>query len=327
LRKVGEATSPFVERDTVEINVETIVWPSNETGNQWQKYQTDDPEHPWNGFAVPEGWLVEKSLGAIINGQLGAIRTHFPRQTQLGWEGPNVDDPLKWASIPIPKSADGSTEAEYFTIEVTYAFEDGPHSKSHYVDADNGQVKPGYFANSGVYIDHRVEIQIFDTEWLLNAHTGGVPVIIDGQLVNSLWATVSGENVNLAQVQGGAPANSNWKIERVNQLITGIAYGVNPVDPITLQPVPLDDLAALNAAPQGNASMTIKVRRYDVTDTSAKYDLVIQVGGRTYKYVGILQTHSGPSRPPTGLIYLQSHWGSGVAFTAAKVTRDDQPNQ
>jgi hypothetical protein len=306
-RLVKTSTSGIVASDTIKINVEKIVWPSNETGSGWQ----GDPTTEWNGFELADTWFIEKSLCEIINGNVGSIHTPYPKETAEDvWEGDNTRGD---ATLDLIEHL-GVTSGDPFhiEIEVSYQFDGSmPHSMNNYVDASNGQIKPGFFANSGVYIDNKCEIQIYDTDSLLDAMDNGRNVIIDGDQVS-----VTGEMCDESgdydpygnYVHLVTSASGTKPVEAVNSLITGIAYGQGNYDDYGYD----DPNEWLNAAPMGSGSLTIDVERR----TDGKYDITIG----DYSYTALAGTGSGVGRTADDKIHLQAHWGSGVIFTAVTVT-------
>lgn len=311
----GASDGDVVERDTVEVNMEKIVWPSNETGSDW----TGKPTLDWDGFTLKETWWIEKSLGQIINGTKGKIHTPFPRETQPGvWEGVQRED----ATMIIP-GIDPESGDYHIRIVVSYEFDGAmPHSINNYVDASNAEIKPGFFANSGVYIDNKCEIQIYDTASWLVARASGRDVIIDGGQV-TLNATVTGSTVSVSTTP--VVPDNTYKEEEVSALITGIAYGVVNAQLADGTPVTFDSLADLQSAPTGSGSLTIDVQRTqnpnadpNVQGDDYLYTITVTCG-ETYVYPSLIGTGLGEGRDADNRIHLQTHWGSGVIFTAATV--------
>jgi len=313
--------------DVVKYSVETIVWPSNESGDDWQ----DNPTSEWDGFVLGDGWWIENSLFEIINGNVGSIRTRFPEQQDSGyWQGTGQYEDTY---IPIPKDGDGDF-LNSFTINVSYEFENAPDGRSinNFVDTTHDYLKPGFFCNSGLKIDGKTEVQIFDSASLfaavddpLTSGDPGVQVLSDDVPPapnNRIWARYAenGHDVHLAKSEGGSrPAG--WAAENFSALINGAAYGVPRAKDENNVTLIMDEKEEFEAASVAG-SMTIHVLRHDVDrgNNSALYDLEVIVGARTYKYADLPGTgNSGPGAAVSDTIVLQSHWGSGVKFTAFRI--------
>jgi hypothetical protein len=92
----------------------------------------------------------------------------------------------------------------------------------------------------------------------------------------------------------------------LNALISGIPYKWDGLDEGTK--------ADLESAPMGGQTMVIEVTK----DANGEYDFTVTIDGHTnstpYHVAG-----EGTADP--GMLYLQSHWGSGVTFTSAKVKK------
>ncbi len=238
------------------------------------------------------------------------------------------------AVIDINKALnlEGGAAADNYRVVVTFSYEDAPagRSQSHYVDIDRTPhlIKPGFFCNSGVFVDTVNEIQIYDTASLNAAFGEGTTVTINGQatLVKAVMGIAEfndpnrpnkqtgfttdpdGSWVSLANAQGQVPDVNTWGAEHVSALITGIRYNIdraldNWTDQGGMQ-VLFDSKSDLAAKP---GQMTIDVYR-----NSGVLDIKVVSGGTSYFYEAI----TGPG----GTVELQSHWDSGVRFTGATVT-------
>ena len=125
--------------------------------------------------------------------------------------------------------------------------------------------------------------------------------------------------MSLADQQGNIPNVGLWRAERVAALITGIAYD--------------EDSAWTNWEDQGGAkvfftspadlvakpgSMIIDVYRRD----DGRSDVKVTSGGVSYYYEKIQGTGQAKKDGVAieDKVGLQSHWGSGVRFTGAKIT-------
>jgi hypothetical protein len=132
----GANDDDVVERDTVEINGEWLVWPNQDPDADW------DPGKntlQWNGFQLEAGWYIEKSLGEIINGQTGSIRTEYPQETDTGrWEGTGSQNSNAWLDLAELCGTATWQPGDTVRIEVTYEFEQSPNiTTGQFVDTDH----------------------------------------------------------------------------------------------------------------------------------------------------------------------------------------------
>jgi len=295
--------------DTVKISVEKMVWPNQDPAVNTDMTKTTDT---WNGFELAEGWYHSSSLCQILNGTKGYIRTEYPQETATGrWQGTsaqNSNAELNLAKLCDTENWDDDTTVR---IEVAYEFEQSPHiTTGQYVDTNYAKCKEGFFHNGGVKIENRSEIQIYDTASLLAAINNGHQGIINGNSV-----TISADPANdinqTAKVllQHTGSAAGDWLAENVNALITGIPY--------ELEPAPQNPMAALNNAPTGAHTMTIDVYRQS---GNKKYNFTVKIdNGAPTTYSDIIRGKDSETKP--NLLYLQSHWGSGIKITSAKVKK------
>ncbi|NMC35039.1 MAG: hypothetical protein GYA36_21670 [Veillonellaceae bacterium] len=304
----------FVARDTIKVNVEPIVWPNQETSVSW------DPNadtYDWNGFELAEGWYISNTLCEIKNGSIGYIRTEYPELTGGSWQG-TLDQcsnaTFDLAALCGTETWDANTTVR---IELSYEFEQSPNiTTGQYVDTTNAKYKEGFFANSGIKIENRAEIQIFDTASLLQAMSAGHQAIIEGTSV-----TISADSANDVEttqqvlLAHTGSTSGDWLPEYVNALITGIPYrGVIEVKDADNPDRPFDTfLGWLNGAPQGSQVVTIDVFR----EADEEFTFTVTIDGHTRIYRNIPGT--GTTDP--GMLYIQSHWGSGVKFTSAKAKK------
>ncbi|MFW6114450.1 MAG: hypothetical protein ACOC7K_01785, partial [bacterium] len=329
LRPEGQST-PFLERDTVEIEVEKMVWPSNETdaadkddATNWVSGNAED----WNGFTLTPGWCIDKSLSQIINGQSSTIRTAYPEHTKTVtpnegdpyevWEGDNdVEDAT--LDISLALGLEENQYAEDYRIVADFSFEDGPHSQAHYVDIVGERVKPGFFCNSGVKFEGEQEAQIFDTA-SLNGAFSGTTVTIDGKdaTVTATMVNSDGENSPGPLDHVDLSDGTNHEKEQVSALITGILYDEKwALDNWSDEGgdwVAFDSQSDLFVR---TATMTIDVFR-DI-DANGNYDYVdfkiaANEGGEQVAYYYENVGASGNN------IKLQSHVSSGVRFSSVTV--------
>lgn len=199
----------------------------------------------WKGWDVPAEWRVSRTREEQVLGDDGEIQTPYPKQQADGdWEA-EAEGPD--ASIAIPKSSTGG-QSEHYTITVDYQFasdgleeSDGQSrvNQDSFADTNHEYVKPGFFANSGIKIEGKAEVQIYDTDSLVTALTQGKDVWIDGNKVtvtaddtppnppvDHTQTYVNGVHEETGDVYLEDTGNHVWKQEKVNALITGIPYGV-----------------------------------------------------------------------------------------------------
>lgn len=286
--------------DEVAIGVEILVWPNQDSTHTWDK--TDNTSE-WNGFELSDGWFISVPLVSIINGTNGYVRTEHPKSTANGWEGDGIHNTP--ASLDLAKLVGGTSwDGSEVLVEVTYEFPGNPNiSTGKYTDITKANTyKPGLFANSGVFVAEstgKMEIQIFDTKALLDVIATDTPQTVDGAT-----PTVSGTLAANGDVQLSDPTNGNWTVENANALITGIPYAHG-----------VGSAAALNAAPQGGKTMELRISR-----ASGVYTVKVTIDGvqKTYTTGKTSSNNEGAS---ADTLNLQSHWGSGVKFTSAKVRK------
>ncbi|MBC7076808.1 MAG: hypothetical protein H5T92_00630 [Synergistales bacterium] len=193
-------------------------------------------------------------------------------------------------------------------IELSYEFEQSPNiTVGDFVDTKlEDRWQASFFHNSGVKIEKRAEIQIFDTAALLDAIDGSQETL-DGNVV-TMQGDINDINTHhyVKLHYGDPPVPSTvTAADHVNALISGIPYRWEG-----LENGGYDDLVS---APMGGQTMIVEVTR----DQNGDYDFTVTIGGGEPKQYHVL---AGPGDPDSWL-YLQSHWGSGVKFTSAKVRR------
>jgi hypothetical protein len=196
--------------------------------------EVESPTTEWNGFKLGDGWWIENSLAKIINGDTGSIRTKFPTEKPPAnasepstdiWRG---DGQYEDTYIPIPRDVNGDF-LNSFTVRVSYEFQDAPNGRSinHFVDTTHDYLKPGFFCNSGIKIDEKTEVQIFDSASLLAAKNG-VQVISEETPPppgNRIWSVYAANGTDLyLALQESGPRPPDWPAERFSALINGAAY-------------------------------------------------------------------------------------------------------
>ncbi|MCC7084864.1 MAG: hypothetical protein IT427_07645, partial [Pirellulales bacterium] len=326
LRTGGGTT---IASDTVSINVESMVWPNQDASAEW------DPEAPsthWNGFVLPEGWFISKSLTDIIvekragGSNFGYIRTEYPQESQTTagrWEGtPNQNSDATLDLYALAGMGSEGWTGETVRIEVTYEFEQSPNiTTGDYVDVQHptkpNLYKEGFFHNSGIKIENMAEIQIYDTAALLDSINGGSSETIDGavETVN----LDAGHNVNTPGTVNLDHGGADWEAEQVSALISGIPYNTNNEHlnmGVGETYAGQTFMQRLTNAPQGGQTMIIEVTRG--TTPGGPYTLTVTIDGHTDTFANVQRGDLNKMDP--GKLYLQSHWGSGVKFTSAEVS-------
>ena len=225
----------------------------------------------WKGWDVPAGWRIshtreEQVLGQVF-GNEGVIQTPYPKQQADGdWEA-EAEGPD--ASIAIPKSSTGG-QSENYTITVDYEFasdgleeSDGQSrvNQDCFADTTHSVPRVGFFANSGIKIERKCEIQIYDTHSLVTALTQGNDVWVDGQEVtvsrdpdyhsvdpNSLLKYgVDGATGEVHVQDDSTPNGREWApVDYVNKLVTGIPYGVGEFTEFSYLNTPGDSLLTVD---------------------------------------------------------------------------------
>jgi hypothetical protein len=309
----------ILARDTVRINGEKIVWPSNET----EAADKDDPGNwasqnsaNWNGFELGEAWEIDKSLRQIINGHDSDIRTRYPeKQSSDAWQG---TDDYKTTTIDLP-SGD-------FTVTVEYAFQEAPLGRTinNFADTTHDYIKPGFHTNSGIFIG-QTEIQIFNSAALaslLDAGDSGGSVVLDGDPSATIYAynNDTTKKVWLTESVGGPPPSDSKLSESYSALVNAIVYNKDGSTDVQYKAydsnnveVPLNTLNAVKNARMGG-QIAIVVR-----PNAPVYKLEVTCSGVTYRYKALPATSTSAD---ANKITLQSHWGSGVVFTNVSITED-----
>ena len=272
---------------------------------------------------LPAGWEISKTLEQYIEypSTLGTIRTEYPEETSTGvWQG--TSNQSSNAIIDIPDATDE------FQIVVAYQFDNDLSSKNEglYTDVNIGRVQADFFANSGIYIDAKCEIQLFDTNSLINTinSSNGTGILLNGSSVQ-LTAEIDTSNNEVDVSTTPVVAGEDYRSIPINKLITGIPYGTGAYSDFTSAPT------------VSSGSLTIDVERsgytsHDTGKTDGNGD-PIYVNGYTYSfdvslnggtplsYTVVNGTGGGVmTDEPNDNIYLQSHWGSGVIFSSATIS-------
>ncbi len=307
----GLADTGVSARDTVEINVEKIVWPNQDPTAGWNP---NENTATWNGFSLPPGWYISSSLYEIIHGVSSHIRTEYPENTSRSldpsrarWEG--TGESYATLDLGALRGTEGWASGVTVRIELTYEFEQSPNIKvGDFVDTNHeNRWEASFFANSGVKIEDRAEIQIFDTAALLKA-IGGSQETINGNVVTMEGNVTEINTEHYVKLHYGTPARYSAinPADYVNSLISGIPYHWDGLSNGTY--------SDLDNAPKGGQTMIIDVTK----DGIGEYDFEVTVVGYSSK----VKYHvSGSGTPAPDILSLQSHWGSGVKFTTAKVKK------
>jgi hypothetical protein len=326
-RIVNTTGGKVVARDTVQLNVEKIVWPNQDPAalaaldvsketTEWKGFElnikTEDPADRGDN----QGWFVDKTLtDMIIKGRaagtdFGYIRTEYPKDTDADrnterWEGSTEhNDSAVFDLGTLYASGDWPLDSTV-VLTIEYGFEQSPNiTTGQYVDTNLASYKPGFFHNSGVKIENQAEIQIYDTATLRGAINSNHAATIDGNATAAeVVSAVPGHSIDATgdvYLRHGSPA-TNWTTEKVNTLINGAPYA-HPSVPNTM--------ASLNAA------LTAGQITIEITKTATdKYQIVVNGN----QYTDVFRA-SGDGFRDDALI-LQSHWGSGVRFNTAQVKK------
>ena len=320
--------------DHALFTVEPIVWPDGAAEFDRQALLT----HEWPGFMLAEGWYIEKSLEELINsgpGQQGDIRTHYP-----SWHE-NVE-----RSLPDPPGGtiqfdallgtlhehqdaksttkfDGIGEGGFLHgFDMTLHFEfDGPS----FVDVDHStSPSPNFFRNSGVYCFNKYEIQIFDTNAILDALVDPndpdqhfLPVEFAGDQVLVGGILDAEGDVKLHHHYGPNDLQWDWESQPADGLITGIPYK---------QREDLRNYLGLTTGGSWLIPGITNVMQISFTpDPGGGDPYIFVVLNGVFTHGGTVPVTGRHSQDPTKLIHLQSHWGSGVKFTEIQVTAKEAP--
>jgi hypothetical protein len=320
-----DASGDILARDEIEVNVEPIVWPNQDPSAPWDP---DEFTVEWNGFQLPDGWFIQSSLGDIINGTTGYIRTQYPQKVEYSNENPD----FHWEGTIAQKTNATLDLAElcatsnwgddiWMKVEVEYEFEQSPNiSVGQFVDTNlPDRWQASFHHNSGVIFENRSEIQIFDTASLLTA-IDGTDITLDGEVVSVEGdptvinaAQNSSIQVQLTRVNGGGSDSQTRDADEIHSLITGIPYGYQNLDYETDE----TNMERLDRAPKGSHTMKIYVRKHE-----GSYEFKVSIPGHSdnVQYSVPILGDADPNA-----LYLQSHWGSGVKFKTAKVVQEDPP--
>lgn len=197
----------------------------------------------------------------------------------------------------------------------SYEFEQSPTIPvGDFVDTNlPNRWQASFFHNSGVKIENRAEIQIFDTAQLLDA-IGGSQETIDGATENVIGdpneinAAGQDPTTKVTLDHGGADWTTT-EADQINSLISGMPYAYASLDYNANE----TNMQRLDRAPRGAQAMTIDVFR----ESDGEYTFKVTIDGHTRTYTDVIR----PGTTSPGVLYLQSHWGSGVKFTSATVKK------
>jgi hypothetical protein len=319
----------LVDRDRIEINVEKIVYPMKE---QWKagpagtlvanpNWQLEQTPH-WEGFTLTDAWHIEKALVDYIKdpGSQGFAATRHPNKAN--GTASDTGDPLS------PSQGDYGGFTNGFNMQFNFAFDtsrgDGTTGWVKILnDQDNDGQKddPVYkisnVGNSGVKFGGQ-EAAILDLESMVNKAGG---------LASFLGVIMADGRANLDTLPPPAVGHT-YRDEYVHALMSGVLYkgdygfepgasGMMTDWPKSPAGVPLPE-SQLNYRRtfmsnlfRPNAKMEI-----DVTPVvGANYNVEILLDGvKTYGATNI-------ALPDLSVLYLQSHWGSGVIFTGMNIVK------
>jgi hypothetical protein len=191
---------------------------------------------------------------------------------------------------------------EYFTLTFDFKFASG------YVQSPGITDRPGFVANSGVYIYNAIEVNIIDTNTILaNLHsvtkTGRIHILRPPNVREELWDPKKDGESFWADLTGVPYGKEGSIIRRVHWLSYSRGW--------------LELLNPLKGAGEWN---TMEIR-FDPTFEEGKlvsYTLKVYVNGTLTHY----GTHTSPTKSKLEMsdikdyrIFLQTHHGSQVSFT------------
>ena len=319
----------MLDTDAAKFSVEPIVWPSNESGTEWKS----KPTTQWNGFTLPAGWYIDKTLEELITSEdgIGHIRTHYPREKTdkvLGDpNGSNYTGAMGYTSHSDAPAASTHEYSNGFEMTVEFKF-DGPEyveTFQRYVYDQSQTESPSFFQNSGVYIYDHYEVQIYNTEALMKAinaqDLNTFEVDVDGLTNQGIRADIVNNEVRLYHELDAQQNPKYWtRGEAVSGCISGVPYKVPDVSN--------DPLGALQAAEQlingsGSNTMVIVATPVDPEDPAAGLELTVTLNGVVTWDNPQVVSRTGSGKDEENVdeyVYLQSHWGSGVEFLSAQIT-------
>lgn len=301
--QLRDSSGTILARDTVEINVEKIVYPfTTQDYQNWQERPTTD----WVGLEVAQAWYINKALVNYITapGSQGNLETIHP----------DLDDPttpgtqLTWSSADGPDSTTTESYANGFTMEFDYSFErsrgDGTYG---YVKIDpekdgTPREKLSFVGNSGVKFGG-IEAAILDVSSYIG-YAGGVTNF-----------NPSPPYYGYVQSSGNVDTNGDFETEPLNKLMTGVKYGgdydnikdyqdVDPDDPPTAQDF-YDTLVNNGSNTNGHIKISWNASTYML---NIYLDNAIQASYSEFLVLSVAK------------LDLQSHWGSGVIFSNMDIT-------
>ena len=285
----GSVDNDAIARDTVEINVEKIVYPfTTQEYQNWNERPTTD----WVGLDVADAWHIEKPLVDYIKtpSSKGKLATIHPDTTVSG-------DPAA-----TEEGADSTTTESYgdgFTMEFDYSFERSRNGPYGYVQAKNKPKKLSFVGNSGVKFGGK-EVAILDIGAMVGKG-GGITAFDPDQ---------SG----YVQSDGDVDTDDDYETEPLNKLMTGVLYdgdyakmADNPDFPDDDDP---DNKDEYFDTLENNYGRTNGHMRITVTKCASMYTISVYLDDEPTACYSDTITLSAFST-----IDLQSHWGSGVIFS------------
>ncbi|MDR1480887.1 MAG: hypothetical protein LBJ00_18335, partial [Planctomycetaceae bacterium] len=260
-------------------------------------------------WIIPCAWKIE-----TVNG-VRTITTPTPATA-------DTIGPKKEGSLPqvfdttgkdITKNGDAETINTYengFTLELDFSFvknteQDYPqgyirpdHTNQNEQDDKADRLQMDFCGNSGVKIYGVYEIQIFDTE-----------ALVDGMLINAAGKVENGLITD--QTIGGR----KYKGTAVNKVISGIPYGKS--DKTTY-----NDLIAAKNTQLATNHMRIDFKK----NANASFHIRVFMNNAVVHFFEDMNVQYGTGDSGSKIelatlptekkkIYLQSHWGSGVTFS------------
>jgi hypothetical protein len=302
LVEAGETHMNAKVRDTVEINVETRVYPLMDQGVDWQKQLTKD----WKGFEVPAGWWMDKALiDYITNPNVqGSLATIFPDQNTHA-----TKDGLDAKSTANLAASIGNG----FTLAFNYEFDRTRGDGTGFVKANHPQKgeldKLSMVANSGVKFGG-IEAAILDVKTMVERVTNGGLTGIDAFNPSMGNAIDDAGQVSFPWLD----PNAKDEVETVNKLLNGVVYG-GEERLMTFNP---------NGEPQtAGAYFDVLNAAYNIAaaaPATSRMEIIVDATGITIKVNNTVMYSDIYRGTAITALELQAHWGSGVIFSNLTLT-------
>lgn len=265
--------------------------------------------------------MVSESRERQQLGHPGTLRTHYPStRDENGLLTDSRGNPYPQGMNHTTEDAETS-KAYPNGFEMTIYFQfDG----DEFVDTvHHTSPNVSFFQNSGVYVYDAYEIQIFNTQALINViqdhsdqHEHIYPATVDNTVVRPDGYVDTDEKIKLHHHTSNNTVKT-WEPDKVNHCVTGIPYKTD---------TSYSDYNDLNYGASRLASGTNKLFIDCTPDPNGGdpfFDVELNDTGMFYGTT--LSTGSGSQDGPDEQIHLQSHWGSGVKFTDVEIV--EKPSQ